>query len=126
MNKEFIPYEQAVELRELGFDEPCFGWYSSKENNPLRFGICETYLGIETCSKAPLYQQAFRWLLQKHNLYGIIIPTVTMSWTFKTMTIAQGMVEVPPYNHVDACDYSSREEAEQACLIKIIELIKNK
>ena len=24
MNKEFIPYEQALELKELGFDEPCF------------------------------------------------------------------------------------------------------
>ena len=28
MNKEFIPYEQALELKELGFDEECFGWYS--------------------------------------------------------------------------------------------------
>jgi hypothetical protein len=28
MNKEFIPYEQALDLKELGFDEPCFGWYS--------------------------------------------------------------------------------------------------
>jgi len=27
MNKEFIPYEQALELKELGFDEPCFGCY---------------------------------------------------------------------------------------------------
>jgi len=24
MEKEFIPYEQAVALKELGFDEPCF------------------------------------------------------------------------------------------------------
>ncbi len=23
MEKEFVPYEQALELRELGFDEPC-------------------------------------------------------------------------------------------------------
>ncbi len=27
MNKEFIPYEQALALKELGFDEPCFGYY---------------------------------------------------------------------------------------------------
>ena len=27
MNKEFIPYEQALELKELGFDEECFGYY---------------------------------------------------------------------------------------------------
>ncbi len=30
MNKEFIPYEQALELKELGFDEPCFGCYDEK------------------------------------------------------------------------------------------------
>ena len=25
MEKEFIPYEQTLALKELGFDEPCFG-----------------------------------------------------------------------------------------------------
>jgi hypothetical protein len=25
MKNEFIPYEQSLELKELGFDEPCFG-----------------------------------------------------------------------------------------------------
>jgi hypothetical protein len=24
--KDFIPYEQALALKELGFDEPCFGF----------------------------------------------------------------------------------------------------
>jgi hypothetical protein len=27
MNKEFVPYEQALQLKELGFDEPCLGYY---------------------------------------------------------------------------------------------------
>ena len=27
MNKEFIPYEQALELKELGFDEKCLARY---------------------------------------------------------------------------------------------------
>jgi hypothetical protein len=27
MNKDFVPYEQALVLKELGFDEPCFGYY---------------------------------------------------------------------------------------------------
>jgi hypothetical protein len=49
-----------------------------------------------------------------------------MAWTFKTMTVVQGMVEVPPYNHVGAYDYSSREEAELDCLKKLIEIVKQK
>ena len=28
MNKEFIPYEQALELKELGFNEVCLGYYN--------------------------------------------------------------------------------------------------
>ena len=27
MIKEFIPYQQALALKELGFDEPCFMTY---------------------------------------------------------------------------------------------------
>ena len=27
MMKEFVPYNEALELRKLGFDEPCFGYY---------------------------------------------------------------------------------------------------
>jgi hypothetical protein len=126
MNNEFIPYEQALALKELGFDEPCIkyfwtdGMFAKNYENPFNHNKRNNTIS------APLYQQAFRWLLQKHNLYGIIIPTVTMDWTFKTMTAVIGMVEVPPYNHVEAYDYSSRVEAEQACLEKLIELVKNK
>jgi hypothetical protein len=27
MNKEFIPYEEALALKELGFDKGSFAWY---------------------------------------------------------------------------------------------------
>lgn len=30
MEKEFVPYAQSLQLRELGFDEPCFGFYTYK------------------------------------------------------------------------------------------------
>ena len=32
MNKEFVKYEQALALKELGFDEPCIGWYNPQVN----------------------------------------------------------------------------------------------
>jgi hypothetical protein len=31
MEKEFTPHQEALELKELGFDEPCFGYY--EDNN---------------------------------------------------------------------------------------------
>jgi hypothetical protein len=41
----FVPPKQSFQLKELGFDEPCFGWYSSMDGNPFRLNYCETYLG---------------------------------------------------------------------------------
>ena len=141
MEKEIIPYEQALALKELGFDEPCFGyWRNENLPNPITIGQYTTKEDMEyeisgqdeyhnfenIIALAPLYQQAFRWLLKHHNLYGVIIPTETMNWTFKTMTVVEGIVEVPPYKHVDSNDYGTPEEAELACLIKLIEIVKTK
>jgi hypothetical protein len=41
MNKEFIPYEQALELKELGFDEHCFCFFNPKYsiNDLFRWAI---------------------------------------------------------------------------------------
>ena len=130
MNKEFIPCEQALVLiKELGFNEPCFAYYDICDAYTKGYAFCYFNQGsqdLELGCLAPTFSQAFRWLLDKHHLYGVVIPTVTMAWTFKTMTVVIGMVEVPPYKHVNACDYSRREEAELACLKKLIEIVKNK
>jgi hypothetical protein len=83
MNKEFIPYELALELKELGFDEPCFRFYSekytidSKTGGDIKTG--EFYLTDRPKTKpmrcsAPLYQQAFRWLYQKLGIEKGVMP----------------------------------------------------
>lgn len=126
MGKEFIPYELAVKLKELGFDEPSIATINNiqaihvKGTRRLPSGsMCTEEV------KAPLWQQAFDFLLKKYNLYGVLIPTVTMHWTFKTMTVVECIVEVPPYKKVDGNDYSSVEEARQACLEKLIQLVED-
>lgn len=122
MEKEFIPYKQSLALKELGFDEVCLSAFF--ENKIKR---CDNIKNSTSdYVSAPLYQQAFRWLLKKHNLYGVIIPTITMYWTFKTITVVDGMIEVPPYSHVHNTDYETLEEAELECLKKLIEILKNK
>jgi len=63
MNKEFIPYEQALELKELGFNEQCFGYYVG---NKLITSIDEIFNSTDILIiPAPLYQQAFRWFREK-------------------------------------------------------------
>ena len=75
MNKEFIPYEQALELKELGFDEPCMaayvlGQFYFKGDNYI-YGSKD----IPNIN-APLYQQVVEWLRQK----GIIIELIVDGW----------------------------------------------
>jgi hypothetical protein len=132
MKNEFIPFQQALELKELGFDEECLFAYYGKSD---LFNFKES--DYELCGdrhnssfkedgrvSAPLYQQVFRWFREKHNLYAVIIPTITMYWTFKTMTVVEGIVEVPPYNHVDGNDYPTYEEAEVESVKELIKIVK--
>jgi hypothetical protein len=63
MNKEFIPYEQALELKELGFDELCLFYYTDNESLRI-YHQSEIY---DDLVGAPLYQQAFRWFREKYK-----------------------------------------------------------
>lgn len=76
MKNEFIPYEQAVELKKLGFDEPCMAGYDKDFIDKLYIGFTEDAgvlsFNVEYYILAPLYQQAFRWLNQKLNTKGLM------------------------------------------------------
>jgi len=118
MKKEFIPYEQALELKELGYDEECLAWYNNRdifiqESNNNRFITLQ-----KNCS-APLYQQAFRWFREKHNLKSCIMFRTSMEdnkeyydWLIKGQEVV--------YRH-----FNTYEEAELACLQQLIKIVKN-
>ena len=87
MKQEFLPYELAVKLKELGFDEPCLAYYQKSavigdatilpiqiRNKASNFNNNEySKMGVPFCS-APLYQQAFRWFREKYDLDSYIMP----------------------------------------------------
>jgi hypothetical protein len=117
MEKEFLPYEQALELKELGFDEPCFTWYWDDIGmyNGLEFGNHNKKLNIVS---APTFSQAFRWFREKYGYY----PLIEMNEQFKKW--------LSRFCNIDGsiCAigvHSTYEEAELACLIKLIEIVKN-
>jgi hypothetical protein len=141
MKKEFIPYEQALELKELGFDEDTVAIYDqSKELENTLFST-----GFEL--KAPLYQQAFRWLRNQYitkrsiNERGdyiegnffmlpLIFPNgyeIKLLKPSTSYTIVGGR-EIPFYAKPEAVykeTTESYESAELACLKKLIEIVKN-
>ena len=119
MEKEFIPYEQALELKELGFDEPCIACWSNRKSEDyyLYFGGIEyvedggyANLMKDTTISAPLYQQAFRWFREKHGLH-YNMQVLDGKWFFERWSLD---------------GFKTYEESELACLKKLIEIVKEK
>ena len=121
MKKEFVKYEQALALKELGFDEPCFGYWKSKNWLIQEKTRTDGYTHADQECSSPLYQQAFRWFREKYGLSGLIeIGTQEFSYqVFNNKGNRQLGTEPLKYN-------GTYEEAESACLDKLIEIVKNK
>jgi hypothetical protein len=67
MKEQFVTYEIALALKELGFySEDCFGYFSSIDNNLIMLHN-RWNIGV----LAPLWQQAIDWL-RKSIVYGLI------------------------------------------------------
>ncbi len=131
MKNEFIPYEQALALKELGFDEPSFKAYDSKgvlqkctsdywDINSLNIINEATTSNLKVL--APTFSQAFRWFREKYSLISYIHPLAllqdTKKWCYEITNFKSSWDE--------DSDLHTLEEAEQACLIKLIEIVKKK
>jgi hypothetical protein len=121
MENNFVPYEQALALKKLGFDEPCFATYFSvgawqidctegglnlKNKTPSEYSIL-----------APLFQQAFKWFREKYNLH-YHIATSNKGYVISVKGISIESFEWEKYK--------TYEEAELECLKKLIEIAQNK
>ena len=104
MEKEFVTYELAVKLKALGFDEECLSYYFNKQ---LSFGSKTAYGEVV---EAPLYQQAFRWFREKYKLHYPIAVSDGV-WFYDKWSLGV---------------YKTYEEAELACLEKLIEIVETK
>jgi hypothetical protein len=118
MNKEFIPYEQALELKELGFDEPCLASYETafSKNRPY-FEIGYIISGPKNYVLTPTFSQAFRFFREKHGLVMVIKPIDDKRLELGYNITKNGLI-------IKAC--LTYEKAELACLIKLIEIVKEK
>ena len=134
MTQEFIPYEQALALKELGFDESCFGSYVKLTETQNTFFMNdvvseidrETPLHKSLITKAPLYQQAFRWFRENYSTHVEIHENTDWeedneSWSFVIFKYKLGDNDEMKRS---ITDYNTYEEAELACLIKLIEITK--
>jgi hypothetical protein len=123
MEKEFVPYEQALALKELGFDDKCLSCYLYETETfswELNYQISNNK--IPWIIAAPLYQQAFRWFREKYKVYTQHDSVLTGH--------SQGhrfMLKDSAYLSIVGTTWcKTYEEAELECLKKLIEIVKNK
>jgi hypothetical protein len=129
MEKEFVPYELALRLKELGFDEPCFGYYYTLNGKDWKFAEKSEYnrlddeinIGGKFSLLVPTFSQAFEWFREKHNQHCFIHYHSKPEYTFAVYN------DIKMYWTLhEKISFNTYEEAELACLKKLIEIVKKK
>lgn len=131
MREQFIPYKLAHSLRLLGFKEKCFGYYKTKLGNnyeELIIQESDARLYEMICipehfyTLVPTFSQAFKWFREKHEL--------VVDWNYSQHDNFGSYIGVCIKNiHFEETFvgvYKTYEEAELACLQKLIQLVDKK
>jgi hypothetical protein len=122
--KDFVFHEEALALKELGFEFDkdsvfVFGYW-----NLIEYDIewtFDTRVNMDSVNyiEAPLYSQAFRFFREKHNLYGFV---TSATHPDRNLRFSFHIVDNWDVNEI----FDTPEEAEIGCIKKLIELVKNK
>jgi len=130
MKEEFVTYEQALALKELGFDEICIGAYFHPNLSEMKYpqyfnSNTGLMMDVDSCT-APLKQQVFRWFREKHNILGVVYSNASgylYEWHDNIGGTHRGWSEYEGPN--DSGVWDTYEEAEDACIDKLIEKLIN-
>lgn len=127
----FIPTTQALQLKELGFNKPCWAWYNIPNDNIIdcysegRSPIINSLedrtaksenKGVENIG-LPTFEQTFTWFREKHNLYPSLNRTNDQKWFMYIYLIGVNK----PTSTVFGETY---KEVELNCIDKLIEIVK--
>jgi hypothetical protein len=123
MEQEFVSYEQAVALKDLGFDKKCLGWYSLFDKSLEIGNIRHSFYTL-----APLKQQVFRWFRDNYEFLVIIRDIEIIAsdksgyrWKWIIFRLTDDIYIAEDKSLLGSLTY---EQAENACIDKLIELAK--
>ncbi len=134
MEKEFVPYELALRMKQLGFDEPCLAVYrggslygsGTSVNRYYSQGHWQleknsNYGGdIKQWVSAPTWQSAFIWFYYSTVYSGFVLTSPNerlFTWCIHNYLEPQLSIKSKER-------YTTRKEAELSCLEKLIEIVE--
>ena len=110
----FVPYKEAIALKELGFNEPCLKLWDGighhfDQKDWFDWNQSKNFVSI------PLYQQAFKWFRDKHNL------------RYKFEPSRENTVDIFIWTDIgwEYFKNANEEKAELVCLRKLIQISKS-
>jgi hypothetical protein len=138
MEKEFVPYTLALRLKVLGFDEPCFAFYNynsqlcrymnpDKDWNSLNHQqLKNSKITLPDTHTAPTYSQAFRWFRKKQEIEGFVHKSIEGNYYFVIKRLGNNESNMYEFTKTTPKTFDTYEEAEIACLEKLIEIVESK
>ena len=132
MKKQFVTYEIALALKELGFDETCIARFTAQKNlvtsgcytdsDPITLGVCNSDIH-ESNIAAPLWQQVLDWLRTEHNII------IGVHRTERTVEGFMYMYYVENWGYDDIVSeywdyFKTFEEAREAAIVEAIKIVK--
>ena len=138
MKREFLTYEQSIDMRAIGFNEPCLAYYDKDGDFLGDISVNEDTDNLYTNAdfvmyqdfkvadvSAPTFSQAFRWFREKYELTSeVCVEQYRRKTNKKWMFSITYLNEDAMYEH-SKTTFENYEEAELACLNKLIEIIEN-
>ncbi|MFW6225475.1 MAG: hypothetical protein ACOC3V_00785 [bacterium] len=125
MKNQFVPVELAIKLKELGFNDPCFGYFDIKglnahkhPKNPMNLNSNWVEDKKNTIVSAPIYQQVFEWFRMVHEI-DIYPMNYKNGYTFIINQNKDNYVywrNKMPYSY---------DKARDICIKKLINILKN-
>jgi len=133
MYREIVPYEESLALREIGFVQSCWHayhdltWPSNEDKHKL-----ETFHNLTTYMEpyahqyinpvlAPTFSQAFRWFRDNYYLNAQI---AFCEYSISSENSWKYTLDNPTGVQIWNGKFNTYEEAELACLIKLITMEK--
>ena len=115
-----VPYKQALELKKLGFDEDCQGFYT---DDGIYFSNNTPIYSLTFSCKAPLFERVFQWFRNRYNLSVEIQTPIAENEKWNPSIHKIHIFG----NHFDNDGFDTYEEAQLACLKRLIDmaLLKN-
>jgi hypothetical protein len=117
-DKDFVPYEMALELKQIGFNERCYKYVftwgeddNAHDEHEFLPSQCERFNDNSFCISQPTYSQAFRWFREEYDLVAIV------------SQFGHG-IEDKFGNISDFQRFYTYDENEVACMKKLIKIVK--